>query len=148
MNETYELDTPDALAYWLKIEQWFLRILGVDMLIIAILSLIFGTLQNTNNEAIIHAFNVIISIILGTGAVWTLYLSRKTKRIQTMIEDFIEQGNSPTYVFAGIQIVVAILFLLEGFSRGQIVMLLLAITMMGGTRFFFWRAKQIGRYQG
>lgn len=146
MTDNYE-ERDSALANWQQIEQWFLRILGADLLILAVLSMIFGTLRNIDNEATVMVVNVIITLVFGASGLWTLYSSTRADRLQGMIEKSIERGNSATRALTVMQIIVAILFLLEGLSRGQIVMLLFGVTMIAIAGFYFWRSNQINRYQ-
>lgn len=145
MQEKYQTD--DNMTKWLQTEQWFLRILGAALVVETVLGLISGILYNPNNEIAVTIVNVIIAIALGAGGIWTLYISTKLEYIQKALDGYIEQGSTNSYVYAGIQVVFGLLFLLEGTSRSLIVMTLLALTLLASAGFFVWRGRQISQYQ-
>jgi len=145
MEDDYQTD--EKLANWLKIEQWFLRILGVVLLLAAVLGLILGILYNPDNESSVSVVNIIIAVALAIAGLWTLYTSTKNESLEKAIDGYIEQGSTISYMLTGVQVIVGLLFLLEGTSRGLIVMILLALTMLASAGFFIWRGRQIGKYQ-
>lgn len=156
MDEDYQAEADDYVVTddeglvideniekWIQIERWFLQILGVALLVIGILGLFLGIIHNPDNETAVTVANIIFSVGLGAGGIWNLYISRKTSNIIKRLENYLKQGNDSSYVYAGIQFLVAFLFILEGFSRGQIVMIMLALSIFGSAGFFIWRAQQI-----
>jgi hypothetical protein len=76
---------------------------------------------------------------------WALWWSNKQERIAKMLENSIAQGAGMSRILAVVQVIVGALFLLEGLSRGGIVMLLLGLMILVSAFFFFWRGQAIAR---
>ena len=128
---------------WLGIEQWFMRGIGAALLVMALLGLFFGTLSNPQDDAMIRGMNIVLALIMAGAGAWALWWSMSLERIGKMFEGIKEQGAGISRLLGVVQLVIAALFLLEGFSRGGIVMLLLGLMMLVSAGFFFWRGQQI-----
>jgi hypothetical protein len=128
---------------WLGIEQWFMRGIGLALLVLAALGAFFGTLSNPNNDTMIQTMNIVLALVMAGAGAWALWWSMSSERIAKMLEGIKEQGAGISRLLAIVQLLIAALFLLEGFSRGGIVMLLLGLMILFSAGFFFWRGQQI-----
>jgi hypothetical protein len=128
---------------WLEVEQWFMRGIGAALLLLAVLGGYFGTLSNPNNDTMVQGMNIVLALIMAAAGAWALWWSISSERIAKMFEGIKEQGAGISRLLGVVQLVIAALFLLEGTSRGGIVMLLLGAMMLISAGFFFWRGQQI-----
>jgi hypothetical protein len=128
---------------WLDIEQWFMRGIGAALLLAAVLGFYFGTLSNPQNDTMIQGMNIVLALVMAAAGAWALWWSASKERIGKMLEGIKEQGAGISRLLAVVQLIIAALFLLEGTSRGGIVMLLLGAMMLVSAGFFFWRGQQI-----
>src|SRR5687768_13476197 len=113
MADTGEI-TDSRLQSWLNAERWFMRYLGSALLVIAALSVFSGIFSNPVGETIIRVFNIAITILLAVAGIWTILSSNNETRMQRMINDFLAQPANRPVILAVVQIVVGILFVLEG----------------------------------
>lgn len=145
MNEEFASKT-DINATWIAAEQWFMRFIGASLIIIAILSVIFGFFPNRENLNFISGINIVTILIFGIGSIWSFWWSNETSRIHNMVEGFIKNGAGRTYAFAILQGLVGILFAFE-LMGGSLPMGLVGALMLVSCGFFIWRAQQISTYQ-
>lgn len=128
---------------WVQIEQLFMRGMGIALLVIALLGGFFGTLDNRENDTLVQGMNIIFALIMAGAGAWALWWSSSSERISKMLDSIKEQGGGTTRILAVVQLIIGALFLLEGVSKGGIVMLLLGALMLVTAGFFFWRSMQM-----
>ena len=145
MANTSEI-TDSRLQDWLNAERWFMRYLGGALLVIAVLSIFAGVFSNPVGERVITIFNVIITILLAIGGIWTLLSANNETRMQRMVNDFLAQPANRPKILAIPQVVVAILFALEGL-RGNITFLLLGILLFTTAVWIFRRSRYVRQFQ-
>lgn len=144
MTETDRTDS--RLQAWLTAECWFMRYLGGVLLLIAVLSVFSGFFDNPNDELVITLFNITIAILLAVAGIWTIWSSFNEARIQRMVDDFLGQPANRQIVLAVVQIIVGILFVLEGF-RGRISLLFLGIMLFTTAGWAFRRSNNVRQFQ-
>src|SRR5688572_23959099 len=93
---------------WQQTEQWFMRGIGIALLVTALLAGIFGTLNNPQNDAVVQSMNIIIAFVLAGAGAWALWWSSSTERIAKMLEDVKAQGVGMNRVLAVVQIGIGI----------------------------------------
>lgn len=130
---------------WAIAEQRFMRFIGVSLLILAFVSIFFPPYNASIGTQFVRVMNIAITVILGIGSLWSLYWSMDIQRLYKLINDFKEKGNSATYITAGIQALVGLLFSSE-LLNGNIVLGLLGFIMIASAVFFIWRAQQISHF--
>jgi hypothetical protein len=145
MAEISDMDD-SRLQSWKTSETWFMRYQGGALILIAVLSLIWGFFDNSYNEASITVFNILIGIGLALAGAWTLWTSYKPARMQRMVEDFLGQPAHRQLVLAGVQIVIGILFVLEGL-RERIALLVFGILLFTIAGWAFRRSSNIRQFQ-
>ncbi|MDQ7027831.1 MAG: hypothetical protein Q9P01_00030 [Anaerolineae bacterium] len=142
-----ETDISDSrLQAWLTSECWFMRYLGVALLLIAVLSVFSGFFDNPNDESVLTVFNITIAILFAVASIWTMWSSFNQPQIQRMVDDFRGQPAKRQIVLAVVQIIASILFLLEGF-RGRITLLFLGILLFTTAAWAFRRSHTIRQFQ-
>jgi len=134
-----------AIRRWVTAERWFMRYLGGALLVIAIVSLFSGIFKNPDNELIINSLNILVTILLLTVGIWTVWSSYNVKRIQSMVAGFLEQSARRMTIFGVVQIVVGALFVLEGL-RGRWALLLLGLLLFSSAGWVFWRGMQVRQH--
>ena len=138
--------TDSRLQDWLNAERWFMRYLGGALLVIAVLSMFSNIFINPNGELVITIFNIIIIVALAVGGVWTILSSNNTARMQRMVNDLLAQPANRPIIFAVVQIIVGILFVIEGL-RGRITFLLLGILLFTTAFWIFRRSRYVSQFQ-
>lgn len=126
---------------WQQTEQWFMRGIGIALLVTALLAGIFGTLNNPQNDALVQSMNIIIAFVMAGAGAWALWWSSSTERIAKMLEDVKAQGIGMNRVLAGVQVFIGLFFLMGG----SLVTILLGLMIMASAGFFFWRSTQINK---
>ncbi|MGJ3239334.1 MAG: hypothetical protein ACFE0Q_11560 [Anaerolineae bacterium] len=127
---------------WAKIEQGFMRFIGVSLMIIALVSMVFGAFESRLNLQVVQGINIATTLILGAGSLWSLWWSANIERIHGLIMGFQARGNTPTYLAAVMQFLVGGLFSLE-LESGNWTLGLIGVVMIISGVFFLWRAQQI-----
>ena len=141
-------ETSDSrLHSWLTSETWFMRYQGGALILIGLLSLVWGFFENANGEIAITVFNIVIALGLAVAGAWVMWTSYKTARMQRLVEEFLAQPANRPLVLAGMQIVIGILFVLEGL-RGRIAMLVFGILLFTTAGWAFRRSSTIRQFQG
>jgi hypothetical protein len=134
------------LQGWLNAERWFMRYLGGAMLVIAVLSLFAGVFSNPTGETVIQLFNIAITILLAVVGIWTILSSNNETRLRRMVDDLLTQPAKRSVILAVVQIIVGILFVLEGL-RGRITFLLLGILLFTTAAWIFRRSRYVSQFQ-
>lgn len=142
---TEDFLVPPGEVSWAIAEQRFMRFIGVSLLILAFVSIFFPPYHASIGIQFVRGMNIAITVILGIGSLWSLYWSMDIQRLYKLINGFKEKGNSATYITAGIQALVGLLFSSELLS-GNIVLGLLGLIMIASAVFFIWRAQQISHF--
>jgi hypothetical protein len=132
---------------WLRGETWFMRYSGGMLLLVAVVSVFSGVYPNPGNETILNGFNLVLTLLLFTAGAWVLSVSFNETKMRSTMEDFLAQPAERSTLFAVVQIVVGVLFVLEGL-RGRIPLLLLAVLLFSSVGWTFWRGAQIKQHQG
>jgi uncharacterized membrane protein YidH (DUF202 family) len=127
MAETGEI-SDSRLQDWLNAERWFMRYLGGMLLVIAVLSIFSGVFSNPIGEMVIQFFNIAVTILLAVAGIWTILSANNEMRMQRIINDLLAQPANRSVILAVVQIIVGILFVLEGL-RGRITFLLLGVLL-------------------
>ena len=140
-------DTSDSrLQSWITSETLFMRYQGGALILIGLLSLVWGFFENTNGETAITVFNIFIAIALGVAGLWVIWTSYKPARMQRLVEEFLTQPANRQLVLAGMQIVIGILFVLEGL-RGRIALLVFGILLFTIAGWAFRRSSTVRQFQ-
>jgi hypothetical protein len=124
---------------WQQTEQWFMRGIGIALLVTAFLAGFFGTLNNPQNDPLVQGANIVIAFVMAGAGAWALWWSSSSERIAKMLEDVKAQGKGLNRVLAVVQIVVGLFFLMGG----GIVTVILGVMILVSAGFFFWRSTQI-----
>jgi hypothetical protein len=124
---------------WQQTEQWFMRGIGIALLVTALLAGMFGTLNNPQSDALVQGANIIIALIMAGAGAWALWWSNSSERIAKMLEDVKAQGVGMNRVLAGVQVFIGLFFLMGG----GLVTVLLGLMVLASAGFFFWRSTQI-----
>jgi uncharacterized membrane protein len=131
------------MGRWIVAEQWFMRGAGVALFLVAAISLSGGLLNDPNHTAPLQAVNVIIALLAFGAALWSIWSSTRIQNIREMIERFAQQSPNRLRINGAMQVVVALLFLLDGMSRGAGGVLLVGALLVVSAVWAFWRAEQI-----
>lgn len=142
MNEVSNHDEQWAIA-----EQWFMRGLGVGLLIVAVISMIFGIFPANRSNILTQAVNISFTMLLGVGALWSLWWSSDIRRMYNLIDGFKTGGSSRTYLVAVMQVVIGLLFASE-LLGGRLTLGSVGILILLSAIFYFWRARQISQASG
>lgn len=137
-------DTNSGEHRWVLAEQAFMRFIGISLLVTAIISMIFGVFPDTG-EGVISTVNIVATLILGIGSLWSLWWSSSLDRLYALVDGFQENGAGRTYYAIVLQVIAGILFTTE-LASGRFVLGALGIIMLISAIFFFWRAQQISKY--
>lgn len=132
---------------WAIAEQWFMRFIGVALLVLAVVSIFAPPYQATISSQLVRGMNIAITLVLGIGSLWSLYWSMDIQRLYNLIDGFKERGNTATYMSAVVQLIVGSLFGLE-LLDGNFALGLLGVVMLISAAFFLWRAQQISHFSG
>lgn len=141
MNQ--QSNTEAIMGRWIGAEQWFMRGAGVALFVIAAISASGGLLRDPNHEAPLRAVNVIIALLAVGAGLWSIWSSTRTQTIRQMIERFAAQSPNRLRINGGMQVAVALLFVLDGISRGTLGVLLVGVLLVVSAVWAFWRAEQI-----
>ena len=145
MADTGEI-SDSRLQHWLHAERWFMRYLGGALLVIAVLSLFSGVFSNPLGETVIQFLNIAVTILLAVAGIWTILSANNEARMQKMVNDLLAQPANRPVILAVIQIIVGILFVLEGL-RGSITFFLLGMLLFITTAWIFRRRGYISQFQ-
>ena len=145
MAETGEI-SDSRLQHWLHAERLFMRYLGAFLLVIAVMSIFSGVFSNPLGETIIAVFNIVVTILLAAAGIWTILSSNNEARMQRMVNDLLAQPANHPMILAVVQIIVGILFVLEGL-RGSTTFFLLGMLLFITTAWIFRRRRYISQFQ-
>ncbi len=140
-----DFDTQSAEHQWVLAEQAFMRFIGISLLITAVMSMIFGVFPTTVGDRFVQTVNIITTLVLGIGSLWSLWWSADIERVYTLVDGFRDNGASRTYAVIVIQVLTGLLFGSELFN-GQYVLGIIGIIMLISAVFYFWRTQQINKY--
>jgi hypothetical protein len=145
MADTGEI-SDSRLQSWLNAERWFMRYLGGMLLVIAVLSIFSGVFSNPIGETVIQFFNIAVTILLAVAGIWTILSANNEARMQRIVNDLLAQPAKRFVILAVIQIIVGILFVLEGL-RGHITFLLLGVLLFTTAAWIFRRSRYVSQFQ-
>jgi hypothetical protein len=145
MVDTGEI-SDSRLQNWLNAERWFMRYLGGMLLVIAVLSIFSGVFSNPVGETVIQFLNIVVTILLAVAGIWTILSANNEARMQRMVNDLLAQPANRPVILAVVQIIVGILFVLEGL-RGSITFSLLGMLLFITTAWIFRRRGYISQFQ-
>jgi hypothetical protein len=145
MVDTGEI-SDSRLQHWLHAERLFMRYLGAFLLVIAVLSLFSGIFSNPLGETVIQFLNIAVTILLAVAGIWTILSANNEARMQRMVNDLLAQPANRPVILAVVQIIVGILFVLEGL-RGSITFSLLGMLLFITTAWIFRRSRYISQFQ-
>lgn len=134
------------LESWLMTERWFIRYIGGAAILIGIISFFVGTLDNPDSALFVSFINFAIAVVLIIVGLWTILSANNDERMHTMMNGFLDQPANRPLIFAVIQGIMGLLFLLDGFS-GRIPMLLFGMLLLTSAGWFVRRSMQIRRFQ-
>jgi hypothetical protein len=145
MVDTGEI-SDSRLQNWLNAERWFMRYLGGMLLVIAVLSIFSGVFSNPVGETVIQFLNIVVTILLAVAGIWTILSANNEARMQRMVNDLLAQPAHRSVILAVVQIIVGILFVLEGL-RGNTTFFLLGMLLFITTAWIFRRRGYISQFQ-
>ncbi|MEO1287023.1 MAG: hypothetical protein AAFV93_04590 [Chloroflexota bacterium] len=129
---------------WAKVEQWFMRGLGIGLLVVAVISMIFGLFPVERGGQLTFGINIGVTLFLGIGALWSLWWSSDLNRMYNLIDRFKESGSARTYAVAVMQFLIGLLFASE-LTSGRWALGAIGILILVSAGFFIWRAQQINQ---
>ncbi len=137
------------LQEWAAAETLFLRVIGVALIVIGIITVPMGLLRSPYQEVFIQFINLILSLVIIASGALALVFSRRSNRVKRMTEEAAMQQVGRTVVGAVLIGLLGFFFALDMLSGGWGMALVgLVFLVTAGWGFFrAYRIRQFHRLQ-